>query len=688
MVRRGPVVVLLLMAAALIWAQFAVAALTLCLNESPALAPELAQSLPFTSSIATLLLPLFSPLGAGSSSASSAVSPPTSPSTAPPPPGAASASPPDAGSPPVGPSASSSSVPPQGAASASAASPACDPAAQARATAVAALAYAITIAVLEFASIPRRLAWITVLTSAAIARLALFFTPALLSSDIIDYATHGRVASLHAATPYVFTPSQFPSDPLSSLGAWPKVVTVYGPLWTRIDATLTGLMANATLVQLVFAYKLIGLAADVSCAVLIFWIARRWRRLGATAVTPLVAVAMWVLNPLVNIELVGNAHNEALMLALVLLGLACLTLAIERSPRSWFWLAAVVSFWLGALVKFVPLALEAIVAVVWLKRMTAPPHPTSPPPAPPLTASSQTAPPLTAPSQTAPPLTAPSQTAPPLTAPSQAAPPLAAPRQPARPFAASRQPAPPRAASPQPAPRRARFALAPRSGLSAIALPLALVAVTLTALTLLVAAPWLDSPAVAAPIVGLANGGQRFKDVWQDAPAAWLTVRVVPLLGVPDDPATLRMDVARVMVWTVTRIAFAAYLVLEAWHLWRAAAAPPARILRGIATASVRLLLLALLLYTSQVYAWYFLWPLPVACLVGPRDFWSRAAVVFGLAFLPAFYLREFDSYGVFEVPRYAEIALALLAALWLATRLRPQPLAPGALSPSKAVHP
>jgi hypothetical protein len=191
-------------------------------------------------------------------------------------------------------------------------------------------------------------------------------------------------------------------------------------------------------------------------------------------------------------------------------------------------------------------------------------------------------------------------------------------------------------------------------------------AMALLVVTALVAWPWLDSPAVAGPLLGLAAGGQRFKDVWQDAPAAWLTVRFVPLLGVPDDPDTLRMDVARTLVWGVTRTLFVAYVAAEAWVLWRRAELGSAAILRRIGCASVRVLLLAVLLYVSQVYAWYFIWPLPVACLLGMREAWSRAAIVFGLAFLPAYYLREFQSYGVFYVPIYAVLALAILALMWL----------------------
>jgi hypothetical protein len=575
---------LVAIAAVLTWAHLAIAALTVCLNETPVLADGIRDWFPASDALARWLLPFVAPLGVSAGS-------------------------------PLGVNAGTA--------------PVCDPAAPARAMAVAGLAYAAGIAVLDFGGLPRRLTWPLVIGVAAIVRAALLFMPGLLSSDIIDYATHGRVASLHAANPYLQTPAQFPADPYANLGAWPTTVTVYGPLWTRVDAAVTGLLPAASLAEITFAYKLIALAADVVTVMLIVWLARRWHRLGATSVAPVAAAAMWLWNPLVNLELVGNAHNEALMLALVLFGLALLTLALTRSARSstatplpppssitwtpsqeashvtsqdWLWVGALLVLWLGTLIKFVPLAIGAIAALVWLRRTS----------------------------------------------------------------------------------RR----VAPAAALVAGAL----------LVTLVVAAPWLDSPAVAAPLVGLANGGQRFKDVWQDAPAAWLTVRVVPLFGVPDDPATLRMDVARIMVWSVTRALFVIYLVLEIWQLWRRARGPADVVLRGIATASIRVLLLALLLYTSQVYAWYFLWPLPIACLLGSRNGWSRAVIVFGLTFLPAFYLREFAPYGVFEMPRYAELALAILAVMWLAARLvSRQPLGrlmvrqvgstPGASERSEAVH-
>jgi hypothetical protein len=514
---------LVAIAMVLIWAHLAIAAVALCLNETPVLADSIGQVVPASSAFAHVVLATVAPLGVDSE----------------------------------------------------AQPPSCNTGAPALTMAAAGLAYFVAILLLDRSVLPSLLAWTLVVGVAVIVRLGMFLMPALYSSDILDYASHGRVASIHDANPYLQVPAQFADDPFSGLGAWAAVVTVYGPLWTRIDAAVTGLLANASVVQVSFAYKLIGAGADVLCLALIGWITFRWRKLGIGVVAPVVAVAMWAWNPLVNLEVVGSAHNEGLMSVFVLLAFALMTLGVQHTARQWLWFAALISLWLGALIKFVPAAIECIVALVWLRCVGG----------------------------------------------------------------------------------RTRVWRA------------AILLVTLGFLSLAMAGPWLDSPAVAAPLVGLANGGQRVKDAWQDAPAAWLTVRVVPLFGVPDDPATLRMDVARVMVWGLTRAVFVAYVLFEGIMLWRRTARPTVRVLYDIAGASVRVLLLALLLYTSQVYAWYFLWPLPVACLLGPRDAWSRAAVIFGLTFLPAYYLREFAPYGVFEMPIYAEVGLLIVGVIWVWTR-------------------
>jgi hypothetical protein len=523
-------IALLATGALLVWAHVAIAALSVCLNETPGLAIGMRESVPITTSIARGLLPV---LGQPAQS--------------------------------------------------------CDAAAPARAMAVAGLAYIAGVLILEGGMISPFVQWATIGVVTAAIQFALFAMPGLLSSDILDYASHGRVAGIHAANPYVLPPAAFPSDPLSGQGAWANVVTVYGPLWTDIDAAITYVLAGASSVQLAFAYKGLGLASQLACIGLIWWLAGRWNSLGLSDVPRTVPVALWAWNPLVNIELVGSAHNEDFMTVLVLAAFALLTWAapasICRVRRNILWVAAVVCLGMAALVKFVPAAIGAIVSLVWIR------------------------------------------------------------------------------SAPTPM-RRVRRAL--------------VLVAAIVLVSGVISWPWLDSPAVAGPVLNLTAGGQRFKDAWQDAPAAWLAVRVVPALGVPDEPATLRMDVARNMVFAVTRTLFVAYLAAELWFLWRRADDRDALFLRTIAVASVRLLLMAILLFVSQVYAWYFLWPLPAACLLGLRVPWSRAAIVFGLTFLPSFYLREFQPFGVFYLHVFGLVALAILAVVWTGQRVRARPVARG----------
>ena len=433
--------------------------------------------------------------------------------------------------------------------------------------ALAGLAYVLGVFILDRGRLAARFGWLVVCCVAAVIQLSMLLMPALLSSDIIDYASHGRVASLHAANPYVVPPASFPSDPFSALGAWPTVVTVYGPLWTRIDAAVTGALPNGYVAELALAYKALALASVIASAVLIVWIVRSWNSIGITTASPVVALAMWAWNPLVNVEIVGNAHNEAVMILLVLVAFALLT-DRDRRARGLSWLARYEPA-VGALIKFVPIAIAAIAGLVWLRRMKTP-----------------------------------------MDRARRA-------RRRRRVYSWSRSPRPGRGWT------RRRSA----SRCSA----------------------W--RPAVSAS-----------RMCWQDAPAAWLTVRFVPRLGVPDDPATLRMDVARTMVWSVTRVLFVAYVGIEAW--WLLAAVPeggpasaahdrldvervPAAGHAAVRLAGVRLVL-------------------PVATAAGVPGWLARAVDNrrgdFGLAFLVAYYLREFQPYGVFYVPIYRLVGLAILA--------------------------
>ena len=85
--------------------------------------------------------------------------------------------------------------------------------------------------------------------------------------------------------------------------------------------------------QEALAYKVLGLASHLVIICLIWWIAGQWNRVGITTASRAVAVAMWVWNPLVNVEIVGSAHNEGFMSVFGLLAFALLTAALQHSAH-------------------------------------------------------------------------------------------------------------------------------------------------------------------------------------------------------------------------------------------------------------------------------------------------------------------------------------------------------------------
>jgi alpha-1,6-mannosyltransferase len=121
---------------------------------------------------------------------------------------------------------------------------------------------------------------------------------------------------------------------------------VYGPAWLLISQGLT-LLADAlggSLAGYVLLYKMLGLIAHLVNALLI------WLIVGRLAPhRQLVATLFYAWNPLCLIEFCASAHNDAVMLTFLLLGVYCLL-------RGWE-VTALMAFGLSISVKYVMLAL-------------------------------------------------------------------------------------------------------------------------------------------------------------------------------------------------------------------------------------------------------------------------------------------------------------------------------------------
>ena len=165
-----------------------------------------------------------------------------------------------------------------------------------------------------------RLSWPIVLA----AMLVLPF----LSIDVVDYVMRGRVLALHGGNPYVQVATDYPADPFVQFGdqAWKSFPLPYGPVLANLQGAVAwlahqvpGLSPRAELVVAVGLFKVLFAAAVLAAALVarsIAGVLQPERRDAA-----FVGV-LW--SPLVLGECLGQAHNDALLLLLVLLAVRLL----------------------------------------------------------------------------------------------------------------------------------------------------------------------------------------------------------------------------------------------------------------------------------------------------------------------------------------------------------------------------
>lgn len=134
--------------------------------------------------------------------------------------------------------------------------------------------------------------------------------PPLLSLDVFGYIDYARLAVVHGLDPYSHGAAAARLDPAFPYVGWHRLPSPYGPPFTVLSYALVPLGVAGGL----WALKATAAAASLGCAGLVFACARRLGR------PPLAAALFVVLNPLWLVFAVGGAHNDLLMMLLVLAG--------------------------------------------------------------------------------------------------------------------------------------------------------------------------------------------------------------------------------------------------------------------------------------------------------------------------------------------------------------------------------
>jgi len=162
-----------------------------------------------------------------------------------------------------------------------------------------------------------------------------FLGPILLSTDVFSYIAYARMGVEHGLNPYTHGPIAIAHDPVYHYVGpdWKHVATAYGPLYTLISYPF----APLGVVGAVWGMKLLAMLASAA-TLLLTWRCARLRDLD-----PVRAIVIVGLNPLYVVYAVGGAHNDLLMMAMMM-GAVTLTFVGRDAPAA----ATVVA---GALVK-------------------------------------------------------------------------------------------------------------------------------------------------------------------------------------------------------------------------------------------------------------------------------------------------------------------------------------------------
>lgn len=178
----------------------------------------------------------------------------------------------------------------------------------------------------------------------------LLLAPVLFSRDVYSYIAQSRLLPA-GINPYLYGTGVF--DSYFTDGAdymWKTSPAPYGPFWMGLSS-LVYKLTHAQPIAALLAFRVLAMVGVLLMAI---YLPRLARCCGAN---PAKAIWLGVLNPLVFLHFVSSAHNDALMLGLLIAGI---TLAMERRP-----VAAVVLVTLAGAIKAPALVGLAFVGIAW-----------------------------------------------------------------------------------------------------------------------------------------------------------------------------------------------------------------------------------------------------------------------------------------------------------------------------------
>ena len=211
-----------------------------------------------------------------------------------------------------------------------------------------------------------RLIWLGTIISG----LIYVFTPAMLSHDILVYASYSRIISVYHANPYFVPLSAFPHDPFNPLNYWSHAIAAYGPIWLAICA-FWGLVSGSQPSGYILAFRVFALAAHL---LNIWLVTMTLRAMEQSSRTVTLGTLLYAWNPLTLLESSFGGHNDVFMVTFMLAGILLAVRADrgEQLTQLRGYLLPVIAFTLAALVKFTILPLIVLFILLLACRVLRP----------------------------------------------------------------------------------------------------------------------------------------------------------------------------------------------------------------------------------------------------------------------------------------------------------------------------
>jgi Glycosyltransferase family 87 len=188
--------------------------------------------------------------------------------------------------------------------------------------------------------------WAIILVAALHA--IVFAGPILLSTDVFSYIAYARMGVEHGLNPYLHGPIAIAHDPVYPYVGqdWKHVATAYGPLYTLLSYPLAPLGVKGAL----WGMKLAALLASAGTLALT-WHCARVRELD-----PVKALLVVGANPLYVIYGLGGAHNDLIMLLLMMAAVSFTFAGKDASAAASVVAGALVKATVAVLLPFMILA--------------------------------------------------------------------------------------------------------------------------------------------------------------------------------------------------------------------------------------------------------------------------------------------------------------------------------------------